>query len=335
MYAEFEIHRHFLKQKRIRALMNEWTQHPKEVKMNISCVSFDMDDNLNLVSRPGFVLATRGINVVNNEKQTLIDTFKEKTKKILPDAIVKDLTDEFAKQGAIHYEKDVIGVVYRNDDTKWYFEKQVQEQFKNAIMLFTYYGCWATFHWESTEKHVRAALGAWKRELYLDAKKKGLDVRRFDEATDENLGKSITKLKDDEFVMLFTNKKIASFYQRHNINTKEWPCLLISGKGQLATFDLSTSKKDVLQEHEIGDCVVCGAEHARNRCRTCEKEFMCNDCRKIVYQKFHGGKNHHCLSCQTAQPIYIQQLANFALHRPAEITDQLRNLYGPIVPLVQ
>lgn len=301
--------------------------------MNVSYMSFDVDDKLNLVARPGLVLATRGINVVNNEKDTLIETFRQKATKILPDAKVEDLTDEFARQnrGAIHFERDIIGLLHRNDNTKWFFEKQ--EQFKNAIMLFTYYGCWATFHWDSTEKHVRAALGAWKREFYLNAVKKGLNVKRCDDATDENLGKTITKLKEDEFVMLFMGEKMASFYQRHNINTKEWPCLLISGKARLVTFNLSTTRKDVLGEHEMGDCLMCGAEQAKNRCRSCEKEFMCDECRKTVHKKFWSGKNHHCLACKSPEPIYIQQLTSFALHKPAEITNEMRDLYGPIVPL--
>ena len=183
-----------------------------------------MDDKLNMVARPGCVLATNGINVMNNEKETLILTFNDKAKKILPNTKIEDLTDRFSSSATPNIiEKDIIGLVYRNDTTKWFFE--TQEHFKHAVMLFTYHGCWATFHHDSTEKHMRAALGAWKRELYLNARQKGINVRRFDEATDENLAGIISKLKDDEYVMLFLMRKQHHFLTVRRLTQKNDPAL--------------------------------------------------------------------------------------------------------------
>ena len=91
----------------------------------------------------------------------------------------------------------------------------------------------------------------------------------------------------------------------------------------------------MLREYNFGDCLICGAENVKNRCKRCEKEFMCNDCRQCVFRKFRNGRNHQCLTCQLTQPIYMRDWASFALHRPAEITEELRDLYGPIIPITE
>ena len=304
--------------------------------MEISHVSISTDEDGNPVFQPGLIL-TRGDRIVVKDirEQTLVDTFKIKAKKILPDTDIHRSDD-------MTMHPRYINVMVKSDKTASWFAKLSNESMRDAPMVFGYRGIWATFHYDSTEKHVRDALNAWKIELRHDAEEKGIKVHvaAGDVTCMQSLSYALRNLPDDaDYLMVFADASTKPIYDAFQVDMEEWHSLLFHMEGEqalLRTFDKSVSKADLRlkKDEPLQPCVVCSKPSEKARCKNCKRDFQCSSCLSTARNAFANGKNARCTICETYIPVFLKNIHMFALHEERDGTvmeqqmERLKKMYG-------
>lgn len=300
--------------------------------MNISTVSLSLDTDGNPVLRPGVILASSNVNIRDNTEEMLLETFKYKVEKILPGVQLNNINERGLE--ALH-----VNYIIKNDKSASIFNDQPKKSFRDAMMIFCYRGIWASFNYDSSEKHVREALNGWKAEVIRHAKDIDINV--------VVAGSSICTMKDvmnamktlpepAEYLLVFGEEATKNIYKEFELDVEEWRSILFGLDGKAISFDETINKQDMQHLKDKKQCTTCGLDQGSSHCKNCYGNYQCEQCRTTALKKTEDC-NEKCSVCQMHIPRFSHTIQRFVLYQDDKDTTlnddrlaQLNKLYGNI-----